>query len=193
MTCRPGRPWPGGGRGRRLHRRPHPQARARPPLPSPPSLPQELAAALPGGARARGGAPAAAPHVARYQQLGKQLYTLSLSLHLPAAAATAAAGGAPAAQSPAAAADGGGGGGRAARAAWRRAVTKVTEVNRAKRGAPGALGQLVGSMMVRGDVEATRWCATLLLLVQLGVGLERLQSCLGERWAGGPRGRGGLA
>ena len=44
----------------------------------------------------------------------------------------------------------------------------------------GALANLVGGMLQSGDLEATRWCATLLLLQQVGVGLERLQDCMGE-------------
>jgi hypothetical protein len=72
------------------------------------------------------------------------------------------------------------------RALWQRAIERQIEVNRAQRTpGGGALETLVGGMLRRGDVEATRWCSTLLLLQQIGVGLERLQDCMG-----GPR-RGG--
>lgn len=96
-------------------------------------------------------------HVERYNTLNQDLYRLSLQKQ-EAQEAAAQCG---------------------PRARWQRAIEMQVEVNAAKRGRSGALGQLVGSMMQRGDPESARWCATLLLLQQLGEGLDRLQECMG--------------
>jgi hypothetical protein len=153
----------------------------RPPPPTPahaPACPQDFASALP----ATGGGPKAASastggHVERYAALCEQLYRLSLQLHTagpPGAAPDAALKGSAKA----------GGGPSAARDRWRRAVQRQCEINAAKKGGPaaaGAVASLVGGMLQRGDAQQARWCGTLLLLQQLGVGLWRLQDCLGER------------
>lgn len=116
---------------------------------------QEFADALP-----HGGAPRAivvsGGHVQRYNLLCRELYRLSLQLHEQPAAALGP------------------------RARWQRAITAIMEINAARRGGPGAISRLVGGMLQRGDVESTRWCATLLLLQQLGEGLARLQDSMGE-------------
>ncbi len=151
---------------------PHPP----PPAPCPPPV-QEMSAALPAsrGPRATAVSPA---HVERYAALCEQLYRMSLALHgpgaQPAKGASRALAGVKVVKPK-----------NAVQARWQAAVTRQCEINAAKRGAPGALGELVGGMLQRGDVDATRWCATLLLLQQLGVGLWRLNDCMGERRPGG--------
>jgi hypothetical protein len=152
---------------------------------------QAFADALPYGQRPKPSAPAAAAHVARYQELNRQLGALSLQLHQVAPGAGGVTGGDAGASELA----GAGAAGARARARWQRAVAKQVEVDRAKRGSSGALGSLVGGILRRGDLDATRWCAALLLLRQLGVGLERLQDCMGAwphwgPWVGGAGGGG---
>jgi hypothetical protein len=133
----------------------------------PPNHAQEFAAAMPTSRAPRATAISTA-HVERYAALCEELFRKSLMLHAPGGSATGSVGGAADAA-------------RArARARWRRAIERTRDINAARRGGASALSRLVGGMLSQGDVEAIRWCATLLLLQQLGLGLWRLQDCLSE-------------
>ncbi|GBF99381.1 hypothetical protein Rsub_12185 [Raphidocelis subcapitata] len=126
---------------------------------------REFAAALP-TSRAPRATAISTVHVERYTAQCEKLYRKSLKLHTPSGSPAGSMGGAADAAS------------ATARARWRRAIERTRDINAARRGGAAALSRLVGGMLDRGDVEATRWCATLLLLQQLGLGLWRLQDCL---------------
>ena len=153
----------------------------------------EFAAALPPLGRPMVVAPAAAAHVDRYVELCERLFRQSLALYSgPAAAAgpadTASSGGGAVGSKAALGVSGGSGSGPRAR--WQTAISRQIQLNKAKRGGHGVLAELVGGMLQRGDIDATRWCASLLLLQQLGVSLCRLEDCMGERKHTLPTGRG---